>query len=171
MSAPTIISIMGLAGAGKTTTAKALAKELKARGEQVIIIDGDEFRGIFGLGKYDKASRIAYTAQRTALCIGLAKQDFIVINAIISLFNESYEMIKDLTSQANIKHKQYYLKCPIDELEKRDQKELYSKAKAGKMRDVVGVDIGFDEPNADLVCDGTACVDENVKKIIKDLGL
>lgn len=86
-------------------------------------------------------------------------------------FNESYELIKDLTSQANIKHKQYYLKCPIDELEKRDQKELYSKAKAGKMRDVVGVDIGFDEPNADLVCDGTACVDENVTKIIKDLGL
>lgn len=162
---------MGLAGAGKTTTAKALAKELKARGEQVIIIDGDEFRGIFGLGKYDKASRIAYTAQRTALCIGLAKQDFIVINAIISLFNESYELIKDLTSQANIKHKQYYLKCPIDELERRDQKGLYSKAKAGKIQDVVGIDIAYDEPNADIICDGTACVDENVKKIIKALKL
>lgn len=171
MSAPTIISIMGLAGAGKTTTAKALAKELKARGEQVIIIDGDEFRGIFGLGKYDKASRIAYTAQRTALCIGLAKQDFIVVSAVIGLFKQSYEITQQLVNEANIKHLQCYIKCPMSELERRDQKGLYSKAKAGKIQDVVGIDIAYDEPNADIICDGTACVDENVKKIIKALKL
>lgn len=171
MSKATIISIMGLAGAGKTTTSKTLAKELKAMGEQVILIDGDEFRGVFNMNKYDKASRINFMIPRMRLCIALAKQDFIVINAVIGLFKQSYEITQQLVNEANIKHLQCYIKCPMSELERRDQKELYSKAKAGKMQDVVGIDIAYDEPNADIICDGTACVDENVKKIIKTLKL
>ena len=41
---------------------------------------------------------------------------------------------------------------PIDVLEKRDVNNLYSQAKAGEIKNVVGVDIPFPEPkNPDLI--------------------
>ena len=56
-------------------------------------------------------------------------------------------------------------------LEKRDQKGLYSKAKAGLQKDVVGVDIAFDEPKADIVLDGTNSTETNVANILEFLKL
>ena len=45
-----------------------------------------------------------------------------------------------------------YLKVPMEELKRRDAKGLYAAADAGEMKNVVGVDIPFPEPDAaDLV--------------------
>lgn len=147
-----IIWIMGLAGSGKSTLAVALAKELKA-----INLDGDEFREIFSLYGYDKASRIKIAQQKARLAHAISKQGFSVVCSAISLFKESFMFNRTLSKD----YFEIYLKCELDELFKRDKKGLYSRARAGEIKDVVGVDIAFDEPNADLVIDNTSFKDIN----------
>ncbi len=169
MSKASIIWIMGLAGAGKTTTAIELAKRLKEKGNDVVYIDGDEFRGVFDTVGYDKAARISLKDRRMRLSLALAKQGFIVINTIIGMFNEVYKYTRKTSLEAGVRYIECYIKCPMSELEKRDQKGLYSGAKAGKIKDVVGVDMAYDEPRAEIVCDGTQKVDKNVEKIIKEV--
>jgi adenylylsulfate kinase len=46
---------------------------------------------------------------------------------------------------------QIYIRATINQLKKRDYKKLYSKALSGKIKNVVGVDLPFNEPkNIDL---------------------
>lgn len=169
-----VIWINGLAGAGKTTTAKALCArldELATRGELedkgVIYIDGDEIRGVFENHGYEKEARIALTRRRMALVIALAKQGFCVVNTAISLFDECYKNNREACAKAGLKYSEIFINCPFEVLEKRDQKNLYSKAKAGAQKDVVGIDIAYDEPRADLVISGTACLEDNINLILK----
>ncbi|EAL0500656.1 adenylyl-sulfate kinase, partial [Campylobacter coli] len=64
-----------------------------------------------------------------------------------------------------------YIKCDIEELKKRDKKRLYSKALSGKISNVVGIDINYDEPNADLILDNSKLdlLDEKVDRILQAL--
>ena len=172
-----IIWINGLAGAGKTTTAKALCaklEELHAKGglksKGVIYTDGDDFREVFehSFG-YSKEARINLTRKKIALCVALAKQGFCVVHTAISLFNECYKHNRELCEKNHLKYIEIYIKCPTGVLEKRDQKGLYSKAKAGLQKDVVGMDIAFDEPKADLVLGGTNSTETNVANILEFL--
>ena len=51
-----------------------------------------------------------------------------------------------------IAYQEVYIKASIDVLEKRDTNNLYFQAKSGKIKNVVGIDIPFPEPeNPDLV--------------------
>jgi adenylylsulfate kinase-like enzyme len=52
----TVIWITGLSGAGKTTLSLATAARLRARGEAVVRLDGDELRGVFGAAAVDAQS-------------------------------------------------------------------------------------------------------------------
>ena len=173
-----IIWINGLAGAGKTTTSKALCvklkelkKENRLKDDGVIYTDGDEFRAIFTSIGYSKEARIKGSKQRIALSIALAKQGFCVIDAAITLFNECYENNRKMCKEAGIKYTEIFIDCPMEVLESRDQKGLYSGAKKGIQKDVVGIDIAYDEPCADVVLSGADNIDKNIEKIIKYLGL
>ena len=42
-----VIWITGLSGAGKTTLAQEITNTMRANGEKIVILDGDELRGIF----------------------------------------------------------------------------------------------------------------------------
>lgn len=171
-----IIWINGLAGAGKTTTARALCakleelqKEGKLKQKGVIYIDGDDFRGIIENDGYDKNARISVTRKKILLCAALAKQGFCVVHTAISLFNECYEFNRKICKENNLDFFEIYIKCPLEVLEARDQKGLYSGAKAGKIKDVVGIDIKFDTPKADLELNGTETLANNVEKIMNFL--
>jgi adenylylsulfate kinase-like enzyme len=50
-----------------------------------------------------------------------------------------------------------YLDTPLEEVQRRDAKGLYQRAKRGQQRDVVGIDFPWHAPaNADLVLDGAS---------------
>ena len=53
-----VVWIIGLSGSGKTTLSKSIVNELRVRGREVVLLDGDEIRDVFGndLG-YDIESR------------------------------------------------------------------------------------------------------------------
>ena len=43
-----VIWITGLSGAGKSTLTRELVDRLRGRGDQVVMLDGDELREVFG---------------------------------------------------------------------------------------------------------------------------
>ncbi|EAI4415486.1 adenylyl-sulfate kinase [Campylobacter fetus] len=155
-----IIWIMGLAGSGKTT----LAKELRNRLQNSIYIDGDEFREVFGSVNYDKDSRIKIAMQKARLANALSKQGFTVICTAISMFEQNYNFNRRLDE----KYIEIYLKCEFEELVKRDQKGLYTGALSKQIKNVVGVDIKYDEPNADITLDSSdfSNLQANLDKIL-----
>lgn len=144
-----VVWIIGLSGAGKTTLATKVVEQVRLKQHNVILIDGDVVRKIFGndLGHTMEDRRT--NAQRICqLCKFLDEQGFNVVCAILSLFPESRSW-----NRKNLR--QYYevfIDTPLHDLIHRDSKGIYEKFKSGEIRDVAGLDIEFPQPeNADLI--------------------
>ena len=152
---PSVYWITGLSGAGKTTLSKAFYKLLKSKNLPVILLDGDDLREIFGrasisFDNHNREARIELAMKYSRLCKLLSSQGFIVIIATISLFHEVHTW-----NRSNIpKYFEVYLNIPIDELRKRDPKNIYKRFDKGELKFVAGLDLTVDKPNnADWVVD------------------
>ncbi len=90
------------------------------------------------------------------LCRLLAEQGADVVCATISLFHEVQRWNRE-----NIPgYHEIYLRVPIDELRRRDNKGIYAGAQRGDTRDVVGLDVPAEAPKApDLVLDNYGALD------------
>ena len=145
-----VIWITGLSGAGKTTLAHSVAAKLKDKGQQVILLDGDELRNVFIVAKenkHNRSSRLNLAFQYSSLCRMLSSQGFIVVIATISLFKE----IHTLNRKTIEDYIEIYLKVPLSELKRRDSKKLYSRFLRGEIDNITGIDLEVDEPtNAHL---------------------
>jgi glutamine kinase len=143
--------ITGLSGAGKTTLGEELRSRLAALGHPVVFLDGDALRAAIGQDLGHGAADRRLSAMRNArLCGLLAEQGTDVICATISLFHEVQRWNRE-----NIPgYYEIYLRVPMDELRRRDEKGLYAGADRGEARNVVGLDLPAEFPEApDLVLD------------------
>ncbi len=143
--------ITGLSGAGKTTVGQELWGRLRATGRPVIFLDGDALRAVIAEDLGHSAGNRRLSAMRNArLCRLLATQGADVVCATISLFHEVQRW-----NRKNIPgYREIYLRVPIDELRRRDSKGIYAGAQRGDARDVVGLDVPAETPEApDLVLD------------------
>jgi adenylylsulfate kinase len=145
----TVYWVTGLPGAGKTTLARELAARLKSDGRPVARLDGDRLRAILG-GRYGygRGDRHALAQAYAQLCAELALQGLDVVCATVSMFHDVRRW-----SRSNIaSYCEIYLHAPIEVLAQRHPKGLYAAAKAGRIRNVPGVDQSVEEPEApDLV--------------------
>ncbi|MCR2065666.1 adenylyl-sulfate kinase [Campylobacter helveticus] len=162
-----VIWFSGLAGSGKSFIAEALCEKLHTRLNNVIYLDGDELRELLGHFGYDKASRLEVSFKRSKFAHFLSSQNMLVVVSAISMWKEIYEFNR----QSLKNYFEIYIKCDFDELKRRDKKGLYSGALSGQIKNVVGVDIQFDEPKAHLIIDNTELngVNEKVDTILKAL--
>ncbi|EAJ2878930.1 adenylyl-sulfate kinase [Campylobacter coli] len=162
-----VIWLTGLAGSGKSCIAEALYQKLKEKYDNIIYLDGDEFRELLGHYKYDKQSRIEVSIKRSKFAHFLSSQNMLVIVSAISMWDEIYRYNRKTLKN----YYEIYIKCDIEELKKRDKKRLYSEALSGKISNVVGIDINYDEPNADLILDNSKLnlLDEKVDRILQAL--
>jgi len=149
-----LIWITGLAGSGKTTIGREVFSRLRAKEANSVFIDGDHFREIMGQASaHTREARFLVAQQIARLCKFLTEQNINVVCATISLFNDIHKFNRD----RNRKYAEIYIHCEMDELIRRDQKNLYSRALRKEIRDVVGVDIKFDKPmSPDLEIDNTS---------------
>ena len=144
-----VIWITGLSGAGKSTLAHEVVARLRASGEAVVMLDGDDLREVFGAvaanaQNHGREGRLALAMQYAHLCRVIAAQGLTVVIATISLFREVHAW-----NRANLPgYFEVYLKVPVEELRRRDPKGIYRRFDAGALTHVAGLDMPIDEPEA-----------------------
>lgn len=143
-----VVWFIGMSGTGKTTVSKLVYEELKKEIPNLVRLDGDVLRDVFGNdadhtveGRRKNAVRISNLTKM------LADQGIHVIAAVLSIFPEWQSWNRENIAD----YAEVYMKASMDILKERDVKNLYKPALKGEIENVVGVDIPFPEPkNADL---------------------
>lgn len=165
----TVYWLTGLSGAGKTTIGHLLYDYLNLSKINLVFLDGDILREVFGNDLGHSLEDRKRSAQRNSrLCRMLANQGLDVICATISMFHEC----RQWNSDNILNYIEIYIEVPIEELIRRDQKQLYSRALRGEAKDIMGIDLPVEAPlNPDIILgnDGSkealVLVDELIKKI------
>jgi adenylylsulfate kinase len=137
--------VTGLSGAGKTTLCRELVAYLRSSGRSIVMLDGDELREAMGATNAHTREERLHLAMRYAhLCHMISTQGVDVAIATISLFREAHEW-----NRANMPgYVEIYLDVPLEELKRRDPKQIYVRAERGELKDVAGLDFAVDEPQA-----------------------
>lgn len=135
--------ITGLSGSGKSTLCTTLVAALRAAGEPVVMLDGDELRAVLGGGGgHSRENRLELAQAYGRLCQLLASQGVTVAIATISMFAEVHAWNREhLPGYCEI-----FLDVPLEELTRRDPKSIYRRAATGELRNVAGVDFAVDRP-------------------------
>ena len=138
-----VIWITGISGVGKTTLSDAIARKFKPLIPELVQIDGDEIRGLFGASlsyqehdRYEQIQRIQRLAQM------LDRQGMIVLVAALYGHSELFAWNREIFSQ----YFEIYIEAPLELVQRRDPKSLYHKASVGEMPNVVGLDIPWHAP-------------------------
>lgn len=138
--------ITGLSGAGKTTLCRKLVAHLRTEQRRaVVMLDGDELREAMGATHaHTRQERLQLAMRYAHLCHLIAVQGVDVAIATISLFREVHEW-----NRANMPgYVEIYLNVPLDELKRRDPKQIYLRSARGELKDVAGLDFAVDAPDA-----------------------
>lgn len=141
-----VIWLIGMAGSGKTTVGRQLFSLTRESHPNTVYIDGDDIREIFKNNQtpkdYSATARRANADRISMMCQWLDQQGHNVICSILSVFEESREWNRENYSD----YYEIYVKASMETLFERDQKGLYTGARAGEIPHVVGFDIPFEEP-------------------------
>lgn len=167
-----VIWLIGMSASGKTTIGKKIYSKLSTAKGKWIFLDGDTFRNILGedLGHGIEDRKVnAYRISR--FCEFLSSQNINVIACVLSIFHDNQEYNRKNISN----YKEVYIKVSMDNLIKRDNKQIYKKALDGEMKNVVGVDIEFKPPySPDIIIDNDKednDFEEDIEKIIEKFNI
>ncbi|HEY58274.1 MAG TPA: adenylyl-sulfate kinase [Anaerolineae bacterium] len=155
----------GLSGAGKSTIANALAKELRARGMKVEVLDGDVIRTNLskGLG-FSKEDRDTNVLRVGWVAEVLSRNGVAVLCALISPYRETRNKVRERVQN----FVEVYVNAPLEEVIRRDVKGLYKKALAGEIKNFTGVSDPYEPPeNPEVVCNtAEETLEESVQKVL-----
>ena len=158
--------LTGLSGAGKSSIADALARQLKAQGRTVALLDGDQLRhGLnrdLGFTPEDRHENIRRAAEVARL---MNAAGLTVIAAFISPYRADRAMAADIIGAAHFI--EVHVSTPLAECEARDPKGLYAKARAGQIAQFTGVSAPYEAPLSPALSldTGTLSLDESVERL------
>jgi adenylylsulfate kinase len=152
------IWLTGLPSAGKTTIARALGEQLRAEGQRVEVLDGDEIRTFLsaGLGfshsdRDTNVQRIGFVAEL------LASHGVTVLVPVIAPYADSREAVRGRHQAEGTPYLEVHVAAPVEVCAVRDVKGLYAKQAAGELTGLTGVDDPYEEPaDPDLRIDSHA---------------
>lgn len=167
-----VVWLTGLSGAGKSTIARALEKELFQRSMQTYVLDGDNLR--HGLNSNlaftpeDRAENIRRVAEVAKL---MADAGVVVITAFISPYRADRTRARAIALQAGAEFVEVFVDAPLAVCEARDPKGLYEKARAGQLKGFTGIDAPYEAPDDPEIAVHTAeqTAAESVDRILAEL--
>ena len=161
----------GLSGSGKSTLAHALEERLFNMGIRSYVLDGDNVRcGLnsdLGLSPKDRKENIRRIAEVAKLMVD---SGILVFAAFISPYRNSRMFVRELMS--DLPFYECYVKCPVDQCEKRDPKGLYKRARKGEITNMTALTAPYEKPeNPELIVDTSLmpvnkCVDQLIHFLI-----
>ena len=167
-----VIWLTGLSGAGKSTVAQSLERELFQRGMHTYVLDGDNIRhGLnsnLGFSPDDRVENIRRVSEVARL---MADAGTVVITAFISPYRMDRSRAREIALEGNAEFIEVFVDAPLEVCEARDPKNLYKKARAGQIREFTGIDAPYEAP-ADpeiVVHTDQQTVDESVATILEQL--
>jgi bifunctional enzyme CysN/CysC len=144
---PCIVWFTGLSGAGKSTIANLVDQKLFAMTHHTMLLDGDNVRhGLnrdLGFTEGDRVENIRRAGEVAKLMVDAG---LIVICSFISPYKAEREMVRGLVGEGEFI--EVFVDTPLAECVRRDPKGLYSKAKAGKIKNFTGIDAPYESPEA-----------------------
>jgi sulfate adenylyltransferase len=157
----------GLSGAGKSTTAEALAQFLLERGRQTTILDGDVVRLYLsqGLG-FSRPDRDANIRRIGFVAAEIARHGGAVICAAVSPYRATRNDVRNMVGADNFV--EVFVDTPLEVCEQRDAKGMYAKARRGEIKQFTGLDDPYEAPeHAEITLDTvTKTPEENAQTIV-----
>jgi adenylylsulfate kinase len=143
----------GLSGAGKSTIAQALERELFNRGMHTYVLDGDNIRhGLnsnLGFSPEDRVENIRRVSEVARL---MADAGAVAITAFISPYRIDRRRAREIALEGNAEFIEVFVDAPLAVCEARDPKHLYKKARAGEIKEFTGIDAPYEPPgDADII--------------------
>ena len=135
----------GLAGSGKSTLASAVEMRLRMLGLKVENLDADEIRKNLSpdLG-YSPKDRDLNTKRLTFMGKLLARNGVWTLIAAVASLRE----FRDRARREIDQFVEVWVKCPIEECQRRDPKGLFTRAARGEVNDIAGLHQPYEEPLA-----------------------
>ena len=167
-----VIWLTGLSGAGKSTIAQALERELFQRAMHTYVLDGDNIRhGLnsnLGFSPDDRVENIRRVSEVAKL---MADSGTVVITAFISPYRMDRSRAREIALEGNAEFIEVFVEAPLAVCEARDPKNLYKKARAGQIREFTGIDAPYEAPEDPEIVVHTdrQSVDESVATILEQL--
>ncbi|MBI5603281.1 MAG: adenylyl-sulfate kinase [Deltaproteobacteria bacterium] len=158
----------GIPSSGKSTIAYQLEKILFKRGIFCYVLDGDNIRhGLnedLGFSPEHRKENIRRIVEVAKL---MADAGVLVLAAFISPYREDRQFIRTKFHEGI--YGEIYVKCSLEECERRDPKEHYRQAKMGLIKNYTGFSAPYEEPlNPDLMIDTTQnSVQESISSILE----
>jgi bifunctional enzyme CysN/CysC len=142
-----VLWFTGLSGAGKSTIANLVEKQLFQLGRHTYLLDGDNVRhGLnsdLGFSSVDRVENIRRVGEVARL---MADAGLIVLVSFISPFRAERAMARSLLPTGEFF--EIYVDTTLAEAEQRDPKGLYRKARAGELRNFTGIDSPYEAPES-----------------------
>jgi bifunctional enzyme CysN/CysC len=140
-----VLWLTGLSGAGKSTIANRIEKQLAAQGRHTYLLDGDNVRhGLnkdLGFAAQDRVENIRRVAEVSRLMVDAG---LIVLVSFISPFRAERRMARALFEPGEFF--EVFIDTPLAVAEGRDVKGLYRKARRGELKNFTGIDSPYETP-------------------------
>lgn len=165
-----IVWLTGLSGAGKSTVATELERELFNLGKQAYVLDGDNIRhGLcsdLAFSPQDRQENIRRVGEVAKL---FADAGLICITAFISPYRSDRALVRNMVQPGQFI--EVHVNAPIEVCEKRDPKGLYQKARANEIKEFTGISAPYEPPDrAEIILNtDQLSVTECVNRVLEHL--
>lgn len=163
-----VVWMTGLSGAGKTTIALEMLRQLNGRGLKLERLDGDVVReGLtkdLGFSAEDRTKNI----ERVTFVVKLLSRNNV---GCICSFISPYQAMRDDVRAQTTNFLEVFIDAPLEVVIERDVKGMYKKAIAGQIPNFTGISDPFEAPaNPDIhLRTDQETVAESAGKIIAEL--
>ena len=156
----------GLSASGKTTTAEILTVKLLESGRRVTLLDGDVVRTHLSKGlSFSKEDRDTNIRRIGFVAAEIVRHGGAVICAAVSPYRGTRNECRAMIGEDRFI--EVFVNTPLEVCEQRDTKGIYVQARAGKVKQVTGIDDVYEAPvNAEIELDTVErAAEENAARV------